>query len=322
MGQFQEPSNAVGATGSSSSPFHRPSAAVSLESSSSLSDTLQDNLPDPSPPTLSDFQEIFSYHPPLLRMHPTKHKRSKNTRAPGHYDRHLRKDLRLKRVVFAPSIIDDLNEIADNAVTAALQAGRLPAGLNQLTEELFDAIRAEKKTIMLDEGTVGRFYESTTAAYLPKVASTLEFGNPSWSAGSLFWTQVSPSTKAVAVADGFLTLDLSQEPGTESDDLADIAKMFPSLAVWEFKSVLAGSKRVFDAIVAFSMTGEDFPWTGCEHGDDCRYKHAGNEVTGDKMGFDAHPVCTTVDSVECPRVEGLKDAAQDWKNALHIIQQV
>jgi hypothetical protein len=251
--------------------------------------------------TVAAIEEFFQYRPSTFR--PAKgHTTSDKTRPPGKFDRHLAPSLRLRRVVYMPSIEDDLKEIAEGALRSASEAGTLPP-----VNEMFPAPTVRDSCVqqsamhrILREAQIQSIYNDTTARFCSVVASTLEFQLPRWNCGHLQWTI--DSNKSRGVSDGNLSLNqaaIDQDIASLPVDFTDVAEDFPVLAIWEFKSLKAGTPEVFEAIVQQSASTEDFPWEGCEEGLRCRIVHNGEDgglyITGSKTAFDAQAeTCTSM----------------------------
>jgi hypothetical protein len=174
-------------------------------------------------------------------------------------------------------------------------------------------------------------YDQTTAKFCRIVASTLEFQHPHWSCGNLKWT--SDSGKSHGVADGHLMLN--NKPADMGIDplpvgYQEITEDFPVIATWEFKSLVAGTPDVLEAIVQQSASGKDFPWQECTERDGCQIVHKGVHgelyTTRSKMGFDAQiETCKSLllpsDPIfPHPPSSQLSEKAKT--HAIHITQQV
>jgi hypothetical protein len=252
------------------------------------------------PGVLTDDQkleEFWGWRPPLLERHPD-HTKSAKTRPPTHYDTHLHKSLILKRIVRLPSLLTDLENVVDKAVDAARPF--LPR--TKKTSE-FPHPWTRKQAVdnlvtsLHDEEGVANFYMNTTAKFCAPVASMLGLQHAEW-ISSLIWDRQTHQ-KASAIADGFLKIntkvetdDFLRSPLKEEakNDLNAIAQAkFLHLAVWEFKSLLAGDIEVMQAIGSHSGS---FHWQACTKVvDSCgtkkHLKHGRLTSTGSPKGFDA-----------------------------------
>lgn len=269
---------------------------TSVSDGNSASHTDDDRSPDSwLNEMVAQVEEFFSYRPPTFTPGKS-HSKSDKTRTPAKFDRHLHSSLRLCCVVYLPSIVDDLKALAEGALQSAAAARKLPSNSDnfpdpntrqtRFDEFLTGAIRGEQH--------LQTIYSETTARFCGVVASTLEFQHPHWNRGHLEWTL--DSNKSRGVADGFLRLnDMAVDKAVAplSDKYKDVAEDFPVLGIWEFKSLIAGSPEVFEAIVQQSAGAGGFHWEGCKAGVRCPIAHGrpgeedGLYVTGSKTAFDA-----------------------------------
>lgn len=277
--------------------------------------------------------EFFRYRPVELRKHEN-HTKSTGTREPAFFDRHLDPDLQLKHVVYIPSIKTDLMAIADDALKNARSNGTIPPfshkfptrGKREIKypEPIADNIIAEKQ--------IEDMYSETTANYCSLVAATLEFQLPSWGLGPLRYSLA--TNKAQGIADGFLNIDkpaCSSNASPLSTSYASVADKFPTLAIWEFKSLMSGTLDVMEAILEQAVGDVVFIWEGCELGETCTAdpKHVEKnglpKVTGNRMGPDAAPpICPSVENVPSVTfVRTSKDLSNHARtSATRITQQV
>lgn len=253
------------------------------------------------------------------------------TRSPAFWDTHLHEDLILKKIVCLPSLTETLAKLVDDLLTKLKEDGTLdrmygnPKMFPPISlRESFPDARAMK-----DEASVVNYYAGTTANIYPHIASALEFQTPK-ARSILTWTQShrhdngtteanqtprspNPSSKASkspkapskapkipntykAIADGFLRIDwgkvdLSSLSAEQRRGLEALRKHFANLAVWEFKSVAAGSLKVMQAIAG--LAGKPFYWTTCsETGYKCKNSshlqiNGMPKVTRARTGLDA-----------------------------------
>ena len=252
-------------------------------------------------PIFNQLEQFWGWHPPILERH-AKHTKSKNTRLPSHYDMHLDERLRLKRIVPLPSLLTDLETVADKAVVAAPPDLLQIKQLNEFPHEgTRKAAMCKVSVSMLDEQGVADFYMNTTAKFCAPVASMLGLQHCHWQS-SLIWDRQTHQ-RGSAIADGFLKINahvhddatplLSPlKPEVQSGLDAIVESKLPHLAVWEFKSLVAGSLNVMQAID--SIKGP-FKWLSCQEealflcGTDSKHltKEGKLTTTGSPMGFDA-----------------------------------
>jgi hypothetical protein len=109
--------------------------------------------------------------------------------------------------VYLLSITDDLESIADDALSSAFDAGKLPP----ITFVYSRDTQWDNICRSTEENSKGKhvetIYGTTTASFSSIVASTLEFQLLSWNKCYLEWT--TDDSKSRAVADAFLNLDLT-----------------------------------------------------------------------------------------------------------------
>jgi hypothetical protein len=283
-------------------------------------------------PAVASVEEFFRYRPGIFK--PAKgHTGSNKTRPPASFDQHLDARLLLRRVVYTPSIMGDLQRIADHALKSASEAGKFPSMSDAFPSCVVresGKLRAPYENILCEE-EIKEIYQVTTAQFCSVVASTLEFCHSHWTRGHLVWTTKTKQNRGVA--DGFLRLNLNavdKDVPPLSADFKRVVKDFPVIGVWEFKNLLAGSREVFEAIVQHSSYG-DFHWESCEYGKRCPIVHPGQcgrpEVTGSKVGFDVQlPICQSLlsEDTDCaqlpPSPFSFKEV--DRTHARYIIQQV
>jgi hypothetical protein len=151
--------------------------------------------------------EDFFQHKPNSFKAAKDHTSSTNTRPPASFDRHLDLRLRLRRVVYLPSMTRDLKQIAKTALQSASSAGVLPS-----ISDAFPLRTMRQKWNrqapyhhIICEDEIQNIYETTTAKFCSVVASTLEFQLPRWSRGHLDWTK--KTRKVRGIADGYLRLN-------------------------------------------------------------------------------------------------------------------
>jgi hypothetical protein len=288
--------------------------------------------PEPVDP-MTAVKEFFQYRPKPFEK-AANHTKSAQTRAPASFDQHLEAQLRLCRVIYLPTITEDLQNIADNALACASHMDALPS--IQSGDFPTDKLRQKESKAapygrIVGEPQIKIIYEETTSKFCTIVASTLQFQLPRWSSGHLEWSI--QTTKTSGIADGFLRLNqwaVDADIPSLPDDFKNVAEDFPTIGIWEFKNLIAGSERVFEAIVQQSSY-EKFDWEGCEHGVQCPVVHPGQNggplVTGWKKGFDAEPpICQSThsrDRVTPPPLSFIKPLTDaEIRRARHMTQQV
>lgn len=254
----------------------------------------------PAETDLDHVREFFDYSLPPHLLH-NDHSTSTSTRPPARFDLHLDDHLRLKRVVYLPSLVTDLEAIADQALADYMSVQPLPPTLEAGTWfpnriERQHALTVSPHDKLVNEKSVEEVYLQTLARHCGIVASTLEFQLPVWSPAYLEWTTNHRSDENYAIADGFLKL--VAEPTPLPDDpcrplpvaYSKLREDFPVLGVWEFKSLKVGAREVFEVIREFARKAI-FPWVGCNAGELCASQHSPDSVgplkTWSKLGPDA-----------------------------------
>ncbi|KAJ6558983.1 hypothetical protein B0H10DRAFT_2120222, partial [Mycena sp. CBHHK59/15] len=214
---------------------------------------------------------------------------------------HLHPGLVLKIVKYLPPASDMITyfgRLVDDAYGS---------GQHHLTPDMFPTDGEREKwaweivTAMKHERAVADFYGKTTAKSAVVAACTLTFHNSTTIDPAIEFTQTAPSPPSNgAISDGFLGLDrMAAEEGLSLEDmeniqiLADEALCDPAFIIWEFKSLVAGTREVMMAIATIAFNEDPFPWEYCDNEKPCSNKaqHFNNDgavrVTGDRMGFDA-----------------------------------
>ncbi|KAG6919619.1 hypothetical protein DXG01_003483 [Tephrocybe rancida] len=122
------------------------------------------------------------------------------------------------------------------------------------------------------------------------------FNKVAWDGVPVEWTAPRiPKARFKTIADGFLGM---KGPLAASKLLASYqAKHFSVIGIWEFKSLLAGDERAFEAFHGLANSSK-FRWTGCEHGGLCGLECPNKSdmdmllIERVKMGYDAvDPIC-------------------------------
>ncbi|EDR08270.1 uncharacterized protein LACBIDRAFT_327363 [Laccaria bicolor S238N-H82] len=194
---------------------------------------------------------------------------SGSTRAPARWDRHLHDKFILKKVVSAPELTALLGEIADSALERAQKANPNHCKPNQLPEKTTNLGAACIKNTEY-ESEVRDFYKESIAPPCLEAAGVLGFG----AAGDFLKWQSKLYGQREAKADGFLVVtNLGSDFLALPDKFKTRIKLLEDwnlnvLAIWEFKSLAAGSKETMEAIIELSLQ-ESFSWTGCTSHDRC-----------------------------------------------------
>ena len=236
-----------------------------------------------------------------------------STREPKHFDMHMHDQLILKHITHLPSLTTDLLAIVDMYLEDEHQKPILlppTTGFGFIPSRVMRTIDLKNGQDALKETEV-QARQILVAKYLVPIASTLAFRLSDWHSHFFKW---SLSAKGVtkAIADGYFNITADDSPSIDPHifhGLSLIAKYFPNAAIWEFKSLVAGSKLHLDDIMTLSESPDLFPWVRCS-GAGCaaHLDQDGTQViTGAPMGFDAaEPVCklklhpSTQAAVTCP----------------------
>ena len=129
--------------------------------------------------TVTQVEEFFKYKPP--RLYPAiGHTTSDKTPRPGMFDMHLDPSLRPRRVLYLPTIEDDLKEIAEHALQSASDAGTLPPITDQSPDVHTRARRFQNSLFdrILCEAEVEAIYKATAANYCGHLEWTLHGKKP------------------------------------------------------------------------------------------------------------------------------------------------
>jgi len=192
------------------------------------------------------------------------------TRPPARWDRHLHEKFILRKVVSAPDLTSRLGEIADSALERA-QANLLN---HSKPDQLFEKMKSLGAACIKNtncESEVRDFYKESIAPLCLATAGALSFGT----AGDFLKWQSERYRQTQAKADGFLVVaghgsDFFALPDEYKTRIKLLEEWHLNvLAIWEFKSLAAGSKDTMDAILELSSQ-ENFPWTGCTPDDPCK----------------------------------------------------
>lgn len=243
-----------------------------------------------------DLQSVFDWCPIPFNSTATG---SKSTRIPAPYDRHMDEKLRLRRVVYAKSIIPDITKVVDEC----LQNSKVPTTTSSdfvLASEMTVADAGKNEEATRTEAAVVSRYSLTIAEPLIQVASTIALQLPGWKKDFFSWSS-EPKTQDFATGDGWFRVSPQSKKGQHlprdtTRVLTAMEKWFPNVGIWEFKSVFAGSEKRMNDILALAKDDIDFPWVACSEQSDCKnhYQSDGsNTVTGARVGFNAaKPICS------------------------------
>ena len=224
---------------------------------------------EPSRSLLSSVPDFFDWSP-TSGVDEERISKSSSTRRPARWDRHLHENFILKKVVSVPELTSRLGEIADSALERAQKANPNHYKPNQLSEKTKSLGEACIKNTEY-ESEVRDFYKDSIAPPCLAAAGVLGFGT----AGDFLKWQSKFYGQTQAKADGFLVV---ADHGSSDflalpDEFKTRIKLLEEwnlnvLAIWEFKSLAAGSKDTMDAILGLSSQ-ESFSWTGCTSHNPC-----------------------------------------------------
>ena len=284
----------------------------------------------PPPEVLEEIRLLFAWNPPRLTLahKPSPKKSSTAARSPAFYDKHFSSRLVVKKVVWLPSLVQDLARNVDK-ILGALETLPPLGDFFTATDRAFDERRFP--TVMTDEKAVVEFYCRTTANYCSFVASTLALhpSFPRW--GSLLvWTQ-SASSSDYAIPDGRLLFieEGDNDVDVSRDERAAIAESMDSrsraffegvrkskspLATWEMKNLTT------EVMTAIRDMGE-FSWTFCTANDcDTNPKHLRQQelvdLAGQSVGPDAQTTPWSLPGPATRRVT--RSAAASGSSTLHL----
>ncbi|KAJ7162374.1 hypothetical protein C8R46DRAFT_1194052, partial [Mycena filopes] len=285
-------------------------------------------------------ETFFQWKPPKYEAAPD-HTPSKATRPPAPWDMHLDDELILKKIKFLPSLQNSFRLIAERALQRRAE-DIPPCDLRHFPTEQVIAMAFDRMTPIREEADLTRRYESTTGSFCAMVAATLECKHDKWDTGFLEWT-VSPSKRhGHGIADGFLRmaarlptttrLDTSTKRFSKLKLLAEnVARYFPDLAVWEFKSLKVigarGLQGVIDLAAAYGRDDcDNFPWVRCPSKESCWHTHrssrGGPLRTGAPTGPDVDAMGLRIDlsTTELPAPSATLSEG-DAQNVRHLVQQ-
>lgn len=241
------------------------------------------------------------------------------------------KKLRLRRVVYAESIIPDITKVVDECLRNSKLPNTASTDFERAHKMTAADIKRNRKATKPEAAVSARYTESIARPLIP-VASTIALGLPDWKGDFFTWSPYA-DTQDFAIGDGFFKVSPQSTekhhlPEDTTRILTAMEKCFPNIGVWEFKSVFAGSERRMVDILALAKEDIDFPWVTCsETSKDCKshYGSDGSEsVTGARMGFDAvKPVCSLPEKTRIrSQQRRVRQGPHKPDPAVYVIQQV
>lgn len=223
---------------------------------------------------LDQLYSLFEWHPPRLQLAPKimGGSRSRSSRLPGFYDKHLAPDLICRQLVHVPNLHKKLGSVVDQKIEALRGPdGRIalpPINSDILTSSALRNYQMEEfEHRMKDEKAIVEFYAKTTGALCVRVASTLALHPSQWRS-VLVWS-ASTSQRAKAVCDGSLQVR-SYLPYMDDllgpdrlKELMAVGERYKDLATWEMKSLSVGNGGVMLEVMSMVAAGGPFPWSKC-----------------------------------------------------------
>ena len=264
-------------------------------------------LPDADvhdPGGLDDIQQIFKlgiggYEPA------DDHTTFDSTRPPQYYDTHLDKALRVKKVVYCPGLNPQIGEVANRYYKKYIEKfGPPPTDSSTNPDRIrLKLCKEGALKVRSEDGIVNHYAQTIPNITLP-IASALAFEMPApWSTHYLDWRRDPKQDKAIVDAALRINLDYlspsdhqcpytSAQPENNAalecpicdhprrQEVKDTASYFPSITLFEFKSLRSGSYEHLIALL--ELTGnETFDWVECDG--TCPRER----VTGARTGFDS-----------------------------------
>jgi hypothetical protein len=247
--------------------------------------------------TLRELEALFKWNPPRLELAVDASK-SKYSRPPSFYDKHLSENLILKEVKVLRSLQQAIADVVDRTLSSiqqnniALPPAKITANGDFVTEDKRRHVDYLENRPVRNKKSVANFYLKTTANYCVAVASTLAL-HPStddWY-NMLQWDDV-PSRSGYALADGVLRIDPSMRPillgktlplyykkkimeslsKDRVDALAKVAEKFSDIMTCKITSLTVAPQGVMEAISDLADSGT-FPWVTC-HDVLCGHHHS------------------------------------------------
>lgn len=216
------------------------------------------------------------------------HTTSDGTRPPALWDLHLDSLQTLRQVEIDTNLNQQLSDLAKEKIhnpgdeSVQEKNALLSVDLSKLVKRAV-AVR--------DEDGLVNAYSTIIARRCSRIASFLLCG--SWGRPIVRWRKKTSTAQSVAVADGYLCLDIesieaSSASARMKENLLLAAKMFPEIAVFEFKSLQLDTEERIQALVDVANEAT-FGWIRCDPGE-CKKSHfVGGypQTTCAPMGFDA-----------------------------------
>jgi hypothetical protein len=206
-------------------------------------------------------QHILDWHPlPLQSLGGIT-----STREPADFDKHMDDQLILKHIIHLPSLTADLS----NTVDTYLQDERgdpilLPSKAGFIGSRVMQTLDERNGQDAIKEIEVQTRYNSIAKSLVP-IASMLAFNLSDWSTHFFRWDLSAEGVKN-AIADGYFKNAADSNPPIDPGTLQgfiQIANFFPNAAVWEFKSLVSGTKEHLEDIITLSKDPGLFPWVKC-----------------------------------------------------------
>ena len=223
---------------------------------------------------IDQLYSLFEWHPPALLLAPVKMggSRSKSSRPPAFYDKHLASHLTCRKLVHIPNLHKKVACVVDQKLDALRgpggQINLAPITSDTLTsEKLRDEVVTDAEHRMKDEKAVVEFYAKTTGNFCVRVASTIALHPTSWKS-VLNWS-ASTSQRSKAICDGSLQvrsylphMDDLMDPD-RLKELMEVGEHYKDLATWEMKSLSVGNVGVMLEVMSMVIEGGQFSWSTC-----------------------------------------------------------
>jgi len=257
--------------------------------SSGLAEHIDDILP-------KDAQFVLSWNPPQLRtegeayviLHAQEPPDTAlsalrtttigSSRHAAFYDRHLAPHLILERVVYFDTLVSTLANTVDQAIQDAVTKRPLPkdTGILLSEKQIKYKVRGLFERTKYREAGVAESYHSHAAMYCLPIASTLAIHPSSEGWDSILHWTTDGKIGRWAIADGVLLISpdvfeddqwkqelLQNEDDEKKGIIKQLAFRTTALAVWEMKSLTAGTAQVMKEIAEMGLTHAKFPWKKC-----------------------------------------------------------
>ena len=287
------------------------------------------------------------------------HTRSRSTRAPGRYDKHLDQNLRPAKAAYCPGLNLQIGEIADRSYQKYIEKFGPPPECDATdpnhVRSILNLYGAPE--VKLETGIIHHYGKVIPNIILP-IVSELAFETSSWQTRYLQWTTEQPNDKAIA--DAVLRLDpdypppgsthhhcprasldqgnnrlLSGETSVRDETLMlncpicnhpsrneveDVVHYFPYVTLYEFKNLRAGSYEHMIAILEITC-GDNVPWEECDS-QTCEHDTIDFRVTGSRTGFDAAKPIVKLEAADWTKPPAIQLRSIHRTSARHIFQQV